>query len=231
MFLRRKSLKILIILLAAGLFALSSGNFSRDKNIPQVRDLETFLGEKMAVSDVNLDAKQLPPPYDFLLTQPLMTIGMEKYYQRTPIIRAVSILKNNKTQTYSRIITMLIDSHKARNDANLAQKSQEEVVVELAAITMNFAALPEAVKKGVLTSKTPFGKLLAANNIKTRDVERHYFSLACSSTLARYTHCRKGTTLYGRTNTILSKDNDEWLARVVEVLTGTLCQGGNVNRP
>ncbi|CDZ78598.1 hypothetical protein BN59_02908 [Legionella massiliensis] len=224
MFLARKKLKFFILLIVACLLALSYTKYSQSKKLTQIRELENFLGGKMTVTATNLEAKLLPPPYDFLLTQPLMTIGMEKYYQRTPVVQAVSILKNNKTQTFSRIITMFIDSNKTRNDANLAQKSKEEVVVELASITMNFAALPENVKNAVLTTKTPFGKLLTTNNISTNDVDRHYFALNCDAALTRYLHCKIGAPLYGRTNTIVSKDSGEWLARVVEILSGTACK-------
>ena len=169
---------------------------------------------------VNQD--MLPTPYNYLLTQPLMTKGIEEYYQRTPIIQTIYAIKKRPSNTYSRAILMLIDSSKARNNVRLAQRKKETRVVEVAFITMNFKELPQKIITDVLHSNIPFGKLLSNNHVKTSTRGRTYFSIKCNKELNSLTHCNLNSTIYGRTNTIIRTDDNKWLASVVEILTGFL---------
>ncbi|WP_019218196.1 hypothetical protein [Legionella tunisiensis] len=172
----------------------------------------------------NINKDKLPVPYNFLLIQPLMTMGIEKYYHRTPKIEIISAKKDEQTNTYSRAITMLIDGDKKRNDVKIAQLTNEAVVVEFALITMNFSELPDKVITGVLNTQIPFGKLLVMNKLKAYDIGQQYFAVQCDSVIAQYLHCPKNSRLYGRTNTIIRKDNQKWIAQVVEILSGPSCQ-------
>lgn len=164
----------------------------------------------------------LPDPYQFLLTQPLMTQGIAQYYQRTPKVRTpLFVLHNTKNNTFYRAVIMIVDSKKNRDDALIADKIGDSTIVELGLIAMNFAALPQAVIDGVLHTQTPFGALLINHKIKTHAINRRYFKINCDLMLARYLQCAQGKTLYGRTNTLVRDDNQQWVAQVVEVLTGT----------
>lgn len=165
-----------------------------------------------------VDEAKLPPPYDYLLTQPLMTKGIETYYRRKPIIQTIYANTNKHNNTYSRAIIMLLDTNELRNDAVLARKKKEAVVVELAFITMNFKTLPQEVKQGVLTTTIPFGQLLVAHHVKTYPRDRHYFSVKCNKTLSLFTQCILDSTLYGRIQTLVRADDEQWVAQVIEIL-------------
>jgi hypothetical protein len=175
---------------------------------------------KIALSPLKIAPALLPMPYSYLLTQPLMTLGIEKYYQRTPIIHTIYAVKNQKTNTYSRAILMLLDSRKTRNNAKIAQEKKEEVTVELAFITINFNELPEKVINDILNTSVPFGKLLIVHHLKTSSSKRLYFSLQCSKELAKRIGCKINNQIYARMNTIVRKDNKKWLAQVIEILPG-----------
>ncbi len=164
----------------------------------------------------------LPIPYNYLLTQPLMTKGVEKYYQRTPIIHTIYAKKNKSTNTYYRAVMMLLDRNKARNDVHLAQKKKDLMVVELAFITMNFNELPKKVISDVLNTNIPLGKSLFSNHVKTFTKDCSYISIRCDKVVFSLTHCKVNSKLYGRTNTIVRADNKRWIAQVVEILPGFL---------
>jgi hypothetical protein len=182
--------------------------------------------EKMrTLSDVGkistkVNKDMLPVPYNYLLTQPLMTKGIEKYYQRTSFIQTMYAKKNQHNNTYSRAIVMFIDNNKARNNVKLAQRKKETIVVELAFITMNFKELPPRIIKDVINTNVPFGKLLSNNHVKISTKDRTYFWITCDQVLASLTDCHLNSKLYGRTNTIIKANNNKWLAHVVEILTG-----------
>ncbi|WP_419418445.1 hypothetical protein ACNVED_07720 [Legionella sp. D16C41] len=57
-----------------------------------------------------LEVKQtsLPVPYDYLLKQPLLTLGLKKYYQRTPMIEVLAAKLDSLNKRYNRVILMLI---------------------------------------------------------------------------------------------------------------------------
>ena len=164
----------------------------------------------------------LPAPYNYLLTQPLMTKGIEKYYQRTPFIQTIYAIKNQHNNTYYRAIMMLIKDSKARNNVQLAQRKKEVMVVELAFITMNFNELPEKIIEDVLNTNVPFGKLLSNNHVEVHTTDRTYFLVKCDKVFASLTGCHLNSKLYGRTNTIIRADNNKWLAHVMEILPGFL---------
>lgn len=175
-------------------------------------------------TSIKVNSKELPSPYNYLLSQPLMTKGIEEYYQRTPYIQTIYSLKNPHNNTYYRAIMMLIDKNKSRNNVPLAQIKKETRVVELAYITMNFNELPQKIINDVLNTNVPFGKLLSNNHVTILTKNRSYFRVTCGEVLASLTDCRLNSKLYGRTNTIIKADNNQWLARVVEILPGFLNQ-------
>ena len=169
-------------------------------HIPQAMpfnvDLQSkSIHEKMkSISDVEkistkVNRAALPAPYDYLLIQPLMTKGLENYYQRTPVIQTIYAIKNQHNNTYYRAIRMLIDNNKTRNNVTLAQSKNESVVVELAFITMNFNELPKQIIADVLNTNIPFGKLLANHHMEIATKDRTYFFINCNKVLASLTHC------------------------------------------
>ncbi|MBA2652194.1 MAG: hypothetical protein H0U73_08010 [Tatlockia sp.] len=186
--------------------------------ISQAADLPTQSLEQKRINLSNIvklgtkvNQANLPFPYDYLLTQPLMTKGIEKYYQCTAIIQTVYAKKNSTNNTFFRIILMLLKP-------NSKLKEKEAPVVELAFITMNFKELPQTIINDVLDTNIPFGKSLLKNHFKTRSRDRQYFSVSCDNVLSSLTHCTLNRKLYGRSNTLLRKDNNRWIARVVEIL-------------
>jgi hypothetical protein len=165
-----------------------------------------------------ISSAQLPSPYNELLTQPLMTKAIEKYYARTAIVKAVSAKLDQGNNTYHRSIIMFVDSNKARNNASIAQTKNEALIVELAFITMNFNDLPKNIIDGVMHSNTPFGKLLTQYHLPVLTRDRTYYTVKCTKRVASVLHCNLNDLLYGRTNTIIRADNKRWLAHVVEIL-------------
>lgn len=164
--------------------------------------------------------QHLPPPYNFLLTQPVMTAGIAQYYQRTPKIRTpLYVIYEPTQQLLSRGIVMIVDRQSQRDNALVADQLGEAMKVELGLIQMNLAALPEAMIDTLRSSQTPFGALLVEFNIKTYHQCSQYFRIICRA-IAPYLGCDYDTVLHGRANTLLNVDNGQWLARTVEVLTG-----------
>ncbi|KTC87018.1 hypothetical protein [Legionella brunensis] len=172
---------------------------------------------------IKIDETKLPKPFDFLLTQPLMTLGLEKYYQRSGKIKIIHAHENKLDNTYSRSILMLMDGKKERNHVQFAEANHEEVAVEFARITMNFKVLPKKVIDGILNSDVPFGKLLATHQIKTYTTGREYFWVSCDAELASLIHCKLHSKLYGRKNILSQEDNKQWLAKVIEILPVVKC--------
>jgi hypothetical protein len=166
----------------------------------------------------NLNQAKLPAPYRYLLTQPLMTKGMKTYYQRNPIIKVLYSQHDNRHHTYSRVITMLVDKDKRRNSPELAQKKKEIITTELAYITINLDALPKKMITEIFNTTVPFGQLLTKNNIKTGTKGRSYFLTGCNKIMKPFLECEINETLYGRKNTIYRKDNQKWVAHVIEIL-------------
>ncbi|KTD50982.1 hypothetical protein [Legionella quateirensis] len=165
----------------------------------------------------------LPEPYDYLLTQQLLTPAIENYYKRTAIIRVIHTHQNSNEHTYSRVISMLLDPVKERDDAKLAQNMKEDLIVELAFITIFYRELPQQFIRDIIHSNIPFGTLLKKNHINTYSTNRYYFSTSCNSELVQHIKCRLNTTLYGRVNTIVKGDNKQQIAQVVELLSGLKC--------
>lgn len=183
--------------------------------------VQQHIPESARPSLTYIEQPALPSPYDFLLTQPLMTIGIADYYQRTPMVRpplyAVSDAKN---KTYSRAVIMVVDKNAQRDDALAADKISESNVAELGLITINMTAVSTAVMEGVVNSQVPFGTLLKKYNVKTRTEGRRYFKTTCDATFSQLLDCPLNTTLYGRTNTLIGEESNLWVAQVVEILTG-----------
>lgn len=165
-----------------------------------------------------MQQNRLPQPYQNLLSQPLLTKGLEKYYQRTAVVQKIYSRKNKRNNTYFRAIIMLMDRDKTRNNPKFAQQEKETRVVELAFITINLNALPKQMTKDILYTNVPFGTLLSKHHVEIYTMGRSYFSTQCITQLAALVPCRLKTKIYGRTNTIMQTDNKKWLADVVEVL-------------
>lgn len=166
-----------------------------------------------------IEQSQLPKPYNFLLTQPLMTPTLEQYYARTAIVQTQEATFDARTNSYSRTIVMMIDSNKERNNAECAQKNNEAVIIELAFIKINFNELSKEIINEIRHTNIPFGTLLHSHHVKIRTKNRCYFTTPCTKKIASYTHCELKKTLYGRMNTIIRADNKKWLAQVMEIIT------------
>lgn len=179
-------------------------------------DKNQFTGFQVSVED-------LPVPYNYLLIQPLMTAGIEQYYHRTALIKPVHAQRNNKNNTYSRVIYMILDREQSNVRSNEKHKNREQLIVELAFITINFNELPTEVINDILKTNIPFGKILQKYKLKTYSVGRSYFSLICTPDLVKLVYCRKNHLIYGRTNTLIREDNRKWIARVLEILPGLKC--------
>lgn len=179
-------------------------------------DVKEFLS--LLKASPKIQQNSLPQPYQDLLRPPLLTKQLEKYYQRTAIVQKIYVLKNGRNNTYFRAIIMTVDKDKTRNNPRIAQKKHEARIVELAFITINLDALSAQMAKDILHTNVPFGSLLAKHKIEIYTTGRSYFSTRCSSKLAALVTCNLKTKIYGRTNTIMQKDSNKWLAYVVEVL-------------
>jgi hypothetical protein len=159
----------------------------------------------------------LPPPYDYLLTQPLMTTAIEHYYQRTAQIQALYQFYDAKHKINSRGVMMYVDKDKNRDNALLAKQTGQAVTAELGLISMNFAALPEAILEDVTHSSKPFGALLVEYHIPTKRIENRYFKISCQGPFLQYFFCKNGF-LFGRSGTLVRTDDHQWVAQVVEIL-------------
>jgi hypothetical protein len=193
-----------------------------DISAPDLIPLVTFLVQK------NIDKQQwpvltpcqqaaLPAPYDLLLTNPLMTLGIEKYYQRILKIRApLYTLQDTKQQLLSRAVLMIVDKDARRNQAQIADAQGQSLVVALGLIQIYYAALSPLMLEEILTTQNPFGALLAQHKIMTQQKDSHYFNVKSGSIFSEYFPNK--TVLYGRTNTLTRQDNGQLLAHVVEIL-------------
>lgn len=154
---------------------------------------------------IELTAHELPSPSDYLLTQSLLTKAIKDHYKGMPQIQLpLQMDEDVMEKRYYRAVLISVN----------------EVVVELGLITVNTDALPANIMDAVREMKVPFGALLLENNIKTISVDTRYFKTTCNQALAPYIKCLEGKTLYGRTNTIISKSDKVAIAHVVEILTG-----------
>ncbi|KTD67239.1 hypothetical protein Lste_3445 [Legionella steelei] len=187
---------------------------------PESKKIQEEINKLAAINKIGIkvSSAQLPSPYNELLTQPLMTQGIEKHYGRRAIIKTIFANQNSENNTYRRSIVMLVDSNKERNEPNFAQTKKEAMVVELAFITMNFNELPKNMKEEVLQTNIPFGKLLIKHHIQALSQNRNYYKLQCGRALASLINCNLNASIYGRTNTLIRADNKKWLAHVVEIL-------------
>ncbi len=165
-----------------------------------------------------LDKKELPAPFDYLLTQPLLTLGIKNFYKRTPVVRVLYAVQDKNHDSYTRVITMLLDRNRERDNATIAQKLNQEAVVELALISIHLNELPHDLVQDILTTTVPFGALLKKQQIATHSIEQYYFSTPCNEALTPLLKCNLNTAIYGRTNTIVRNDNDRIVAQVIELL-------------
>ncbi|HHF0524783.1 TPA: hypothetical protein ACTUT5_003361 [Legionella anisa] len=187
---------------------------------PESKEIQLEINKLAEIDKIGtqVSATQLPDPFNKLLTQPLMTKSIEKYYARNAIIKTIYANKDQANNTYRRSIVMFVDNNKKRNKPNVAQAKKEVIAVELAFITMNFNELPKSMIKEILHTNTPFGTLLAQHHVLIHTQDRNYYKIKCDSTLESFIHCNLNDFIYGRTNTIIRADNKKWLAHVLEIL-------------
>lgn len=195
-------------------YALGVTENATADNVQQL--IQNFSNNTLQKSTVS--KSKLPRPYSYVLTQPLLTGSIKAHYQRTPIINVIDAKQNSLQHTYSRLITMIVDKNKHRNNPSIAQKKNEGLAVELAYITINFDALPEQMIKKILNTTIPFGQLLIENKVQVSTNKRTYFLTPCSKIIAPLLNCQIGSKLYGRTNTIYRADNQQWIAHVTEIM-------------
>ncbi|WP_298622779.1 hypothetical protein [uncultured Legionella sp.] len=165
-----------------------------------------------------IDKEDLPTPFDYLLTQPLLTVGIETFYKRTSAIRVVHAERNIKDNVYTRVITMILDQNSKRNNPAIAERLNEQVIVELALISIYFNELPADFIHDILTSDIPFGRLLKSKKIETNSKNQYYFSTVCNTALLSFLKCQLNSPIYGRINTIVRTDNNRSIAQVIELL-------------
>lgn len=203
----------LIILLLMCKVSTADGTSEINAPYAEVNKLAKIdkIGEKVNLS-------QLPSPYNVLLTQPLMTKAIEKYYDRTAVVKTIEAYLEQSKNIYHRSIIMLVDKNKKRNKPDIAQTKKEAIVAELAFIAINFNELPKKLVDDVLHTNIPFGQLLTQYQVKVLTQDRNYFKVSCNETLATLISCPLNHSVYGRTNTIIRADNKKWLAHVIEIL-------------
>lgn len=204
--------KLIGLVITMSMIEMSSLSFA---NLENFFDL---LGQKK----IMVSESDLPKPFDYLLTQPLLTKGLENYYKRIALLTPIQAKMDDKNNIFTRSILMLIDRNAERNNVEQAKLKNETATLEFSTIQMNFNALPNSVINGVLNSNVPFGKLLINQNISIKTTGRTYFKIRCDKTLSEILKCPENTNIYGRTNTILDAKNMTWLAKVTEIISGTL---------
>lgn len=187
---------------------------------PESKKIQLEINKLAEINKIGtkVDSAQLPSPYNELLTQPLMTKSIEKYYERSAIIKTIYTGRDPDKNTYQRSIVMLIDNNKARNKPDFAQTQKEVTVVELAFISINFNELPKRMIEEIQQTNIPFGKLLVKYQVPILTQDRNYYKVRCNRALASLIYCNINDFIYGRTNTIIKADNKKWLAHVVEIL-------------
>jgi hypothetical protein len=210
---------IINIIINIGIFSPYALAVTNDSDLVRNRlsALSTVLKTKLVLIK-QIDKNDLHAPFDYLLTQPLLTVGIETFYKRTSAIRLVHATRNLSKNTYTRVITMLLDSKSNRDNPTLAQQLNEEIIVELALISINFNELPPDLVHDILTSNIPFGRLLQLKKIATLSKNKYYFSTVCNATLVQLLQCQLNSSVYGRTNTIVRVDNNQNVAQVIELL-------------
>lgn len=210
---------IINIIINIGIFSPYALAGTNDSDLVRNRlnSLSTVLKTKLILIK-QIDKKDLPAPFDYLLTQPLLTVGIESFYKRTSAIRLVHATHNLSNNIYTRVITMLLDSNGNRNNPALAQQLNEEIIVELALISIDFNELPPDFVHDILASNIPFGRLLQLKKIATFSKNKYYFSTACNAKLVQLLKCQLNSPVYGRTNTIVRIDNNQIVAQVIELL-------------
>ena len=203
---------------------MSSGLIYAEQNRTNELTRKAISKKYFQSESLKVKQEELPTPYDYLLTQPLITIGLEKHYQRTASIKIINFSLNESDGIYTRSILMIVDSNKKRNDAITAGKNHEEVPIELAFIEINFNELPDNITSAITHAKVPFGTIIKKSGLKTYSTDREYFAITCENKLAELIHCKPNAQVYGRKNTIKKKMDNKWIARTLEILPDLRCE-------
>ncbi len=93
--------------------------------------------------------------------------------------------------------------------------------VEFGAIDIWLPCFTDAVQKDILDCHTPFGAILNENEIGYTSSPRRFFEIESKGFIGEALRLESPARLYGRTN-ILRSENDEIMARVVEILPPAL---------
>lgn len=155
------------------------------------------------------DRNALPAPWDRLLTAPLLTPGLARFYERSPRIERLLEVHSTSTGLLARAIRMVVD---------VKGRPNEKRIIETALIVINLSALPAGVREGVLQTDLPFGALLERERVQVQSKGRQYFKLSCSPLFVWLLDCSPDAVFYGRTHLLVDAATRTWLARVMEVV-------------
>lgn len=171
--------------------------------------LMLLIGIQPAIAFEFKSRDALPAPWDRLLTAPLMTPELARFYQHTPRIERLLEVHSRSTGLLARAIRMVVD---------VKGSPDKTRVIEAALILINLSALPLDVREEALQTEIPFGTLLEREGVQVQSKERQYFKLSCSPLFVWLLDCRPDAVFYGRTHLLVDATTRAWLARVLELV-------------
>lgn len=149
-----------------------------------------------------IDPSNIPLPYhDLLVHHGDMTSRLEAFHQGKIILQPLQILPSDGFY---------------RREVLLCQ-ADSGLPVEYGAIEIHLAAFPPALRQEIFDAKIPLGGLLNQHGIIYRSEPRAFLNVAPDRKMAEHFQLPSPTTLYGRSNCLLSKDH-QILAKIVEIL-------------
>lgn len=150
----------------------------------------------------------MPEPFRSLLVhRDNMTPTLERYHGGKLRVEVLSSFRDG--DMYYRLVHLVLQS-----DTPVASA---DAVVELGAIEINLAFLPEAAVALVLEGKMPFGTILRTVGLANTCVPRQMFSVTADRQLGEWLDVPEGASLFGRHNTLVLSDGRQ-IVDVVEVL-------------
>ncbi|HCA89388.1 MAG: hypothetical protein CMF38_02225 [Legionellaceae bacterium] len=161
----------------------------------------------------------LPYPYDVLLTQPLMTQNLEDFYQSTCEMKVLKTHFDKNQRLYARAITLNVAQNALRVQSLHPKKA---CTVQVAFIVMNVEQLSAQAWQDVMAENKPFGVILRDSGLKTISQNCLFYALIPTHSLSKLLQCSADKILYARAHTLVRQDNQQWLAQVVEILSGHL---------
>ncbi len=173
---------------------------------PLVEYFSPFMGfyadaQATAPATTLIDGAAMPEPYrSLLVTNGDMTPTLEKFHH---------------CQLHLKVLGRVHAGEEYRRQVLLLDPSQRPV--EFGAIRIHLSALLPAVQKLVLAGQRPLGGVLIENSVPHRSQPRAYFSVIGDDLINRALGVSKPCVLYGRCNTLITKDGIP-IAEVVEIL-------------